>query len=136
MPYLPTAKIVARLLQKHASVSRCWKAAVQADEDIYLCPAMEFSLRRALIIHQAHKHLAFLEQLVSQYTRPPLVMNDWIYASQIWATAYAEGLVLTDVDTLMIAQATRLGAVLVTSDPVRLSSLQILQVNWEQVEFK
>ncbi len=136
MAYLPTAQTVARLLEKHPIVSQCWMAAVKADEDIVICPVVEFSLRRALLVRQAHRQLTFLEHLLTQYTRPAFTSTDWIYASQLWADGQTQGIQLSDAEVLMVAQATRLDAVLVTTQPIQLTSLNILQVNWERVDAK
>lgn len=102
--------------------------------EILVSVLADYELRRTLIQRGAHAVLAHLDSLTRSITYVPVTAETVRRAAEISARSATEGRHrISDVDSLMAAQAQAEGAVLVTSDRALREVPGLMAKDWSEI---
>lgn len=126
--YIVDANVISDLLARVSSVEQHLDR--RKTEIVCLCQPVYYELIRGLIKTQATSKLQRLEEVLRpSFNWITLTDDDWLQAARYWALATGSGRQLSDVDLLIAAIATRLDAIIVTSD-ADFDALPVKRENW------
>ncbi len=122
--------ILSYLLQRHQAVFARFLNVVWSDDEIYLCPAVYYEVRRGLLHRGASRQLQQFDQVISdllwaEYQRPM-----WEDAAELYAISRRQGRPHDDADLLIASFARFFGATLVTSNISDFEDLGVDLENW------
>lgn len=130
MRYVLDTNIVSDLLKRYPQVTDQIERHLSNDELLYLCQPVHYETLRGLIRKGATSQIQRLENnLRPVFEWVALTDDDWLQAARYWALATSRGRQLSDVDLLIAAIATRLDAVIVSSD-ADFDALPVKRQNW------
>lgn len=135
MIFLLDSNAVSDLLRHHPAIRRKVYLARRTHCPLILSPVVEFEIRRGL----RHLDLASVEKQFDRAARAlrysPFGRGTWLKAAELWAHSRRSGVVISDADVLIAAQAIELEAVLVTDNEKHFEVFKPLGLtveNWKQ----
>src|SRR5574341_786429 len=130
LSYILETNTVAELFDPDSAVRRRMRHALEDDDAIYLCQPVHYEVVRGLFkVKAARKLTDYRNRLVPMLNWMPLIDADWEQAAHHWADATGKGKQLSDIDLLVAALATRLNAIIVSSEE-DFDALQVRRVDW------
>ena len=133
MTYLLDSSTVSMLLRADHNpdvVERHAQAGAQG-ADFVLSPVVAYEVRRGLHHRGAERQLADFEAIEDAWTWDDLERGDWLLAAELWAQRRTEGRPISDAYLLIAAHATRLEAVIVTSNVRHFEGLGVPVEDWK-----
>lgn len=133
MPYLLDTNVMTQLLKRPPHVVNRYRIALANGEPVYLSAVVYYEVKRGLLYVGATSQLRQLdEDFKNVLPWAPVSDAVWDRASHLWADCRRRGRRHDDDgDLLIAAQATALGAVVVTRNTRDFVDLQVTVENWE-----
>jgi predicted nucleic acid-binding protein len=126
--YLLDTTTLSDLFTKDYPVQQRIHAAYAAENMLILCQPTYYEVLRGLLkVNATHKLQIFQQDFVRLFHRVALTDSDWEQAARYWADATSRGRQFSDVDLLVAAVATRLDAIIVSSDADFVHCLSIVR---------
>ncbi len=123
---------IAELFDPTSSAAVRMRQALQEDNTIYICQPVDYEVMRGLLkVNATRKLEIYREQLLPTLDWLPLTDADWRQAAKYWAQATRQGRQFSDVDLLVAAVATRLTAIIASSD-ADFDALPVKRVDWHK----
>ncbi len=128
--YVLDTNVISDLVKGHPLVYARVQNARTAGERLILPQPVYYEVLRGLLWINASARIKTLqESLLPIFQWKAIVDADWIRAAYLWAETVSAGKQLDDVDLLVAAVATRLNAVVVSSD-TDYDAVTVKRENW------
>lgn len=131
MIYLLDTNVFADFLSQKQPLDRL-NQLIRQSHRVCICRPVYYEITRGLKkVASPTKLQVFTDQLLPLLEWVELLGSDWDLASQYWIMTTASGKQLSDIDLLIGAVSTRLGAIIVTADD-DFDFLPVHRENWRQ----
>jgi len=124
--------VFSSLLRKTPEVEKRWLDELRSGATVLVSPIVYYELRRGLLKRDAHRLLAFLDELVAKLVWIEVTRRDWEEAADLWVATQKSGRPRSDADLLIAAQAKRRGAVVVTDNVRDFRGMAPVVESWGQ----
>ncbi|MBI4788755.1 MAG: PIN domain-containing protein [Chloroflexi bacterium] len=130
--YLLDTNIVSGIIRKELAPAQRLRAAIVAEDTVYLSAVVYYECKRGLLKRDANKQMDALEHVSEELAWGDVLRKDWEDAAQSWANRFNAGAPIEDADLLIAVQAKRLNAILVTDNEKDFDGLGISIENWRK----
>ena len=130
--YILDTNVISDLLKRNANVYAQLQASLKDSDTVCICQPVHYETLRGLLwVGAMSKKAVLQDDFLPLFRWIPLTDDDWLQAAHYWAATIGAGRQLADVDLLIAAVATRLGAIIVSSDN-DFDALPVKRVNWRE----
>jgi tRNA(fMet)-specific endonuclease VapC len=130
LTYILDTNVIADYLNGVETTTGRIDQALKADLGLVLTPPIYYEVRRGLLkVDATRKTRIFEDTFMPQFQWEELIQADWELAARYWADTSRQGRQFSDVDLLIAAMATRLDAVIVSSD-ADFEALPVKREDW------
>jgi predicted nucleic acid-binding protein len=131
--YILDTNVISDLLKRHTNVYSHLKNSLKNGDTVCIPQPVYYEVLRGLLWVGASAKQSILERdFLPLFRQVALVDDDWRQAARYWADSVSKGRQLADVDLLVAAVATRLDAVIVSSDD-DFDALPVRRVDWREL---
>ncbi len=129
MIYLLDTNVISDLTRNIPTVVAKRNLRLRQGHSLVLSSPVYYESLRGLLKASAKTQIKTLSAIRELLDWQSVIEQDWLQAAQYWSNAISAGKQLSDMDFLIAALATRLGATLVSADD-DFDALPITRENW------